>query len=223
MNHLSKVTKHNHLIEASYKLSLVGQRLFLLALAKINPLKPLEKSYDITADEYSKMYGISLKLAYRDINHGLNELYDADIKLNDLQLRILIRKRLVDEAKYHDGEGKISLSFPQKLHPFLCDLKSEYTSYRIGQVCHLKSNYSIRLFELIMQFKKTGEREITLKKLREWLRIEKKYKEFSNITKRIIKPSLKELNEKTSFKIEYKNIRKCRNIYSLRFNFIEIK
>ena len=222
MNHLSRVTKHNHLVEASYRLSLIGQRVFLLALAKINPLEYVETSYEITADEYSKMYGISSKLAYRDLNDGLNELYDADIRLNDLQLRILTRRRLVDEAKYHDGEGKISLSFPKKLHPFLCDLKSEYTSYRIGQVSHLKSNYSIRLFELILQFKRTGEREITLNKLREWFRIEKKYKTFSNITKRIIKPSLKELNEKTTFKIEYEKIKKGRKVNSLLFIFQEI-
>jgi plasmid replication initiation protein len=223
MNHLSRVTKHNHLVEASYKLSLVGQRVFLLALAKINPLESLKKRYEITADEYSKMYGISSKLAYRDLNDGLNELYDADIRLNDLQLRILTRRRLIDEAKYHYGEGKISLSFPKKLQQFLCDLKSEYTSYRIGQVANLKSNYSIRLFELILQFKKTGEREITLKKLREWFRIEKKYKTFANITKRIIKPSLNELNEKTTFKIEYKNIRKGRKVCSLLFIFDEIR
>jgi plasmid replication initiation protein len=223
MNHLCKVTKHNHLVEASYKLSLVGQRVFLLALAKINPLEYVETSYEITADEYSKMYGISPKLAYRDLNVGLNELYDADIRLNDLQLRILTRRRLVDEAKYHDGEGKISLSFPKKLHPFLCDLKSEYTSYRIGQVAHLKSNYSIRLFELILQFKKTGEREITLKKLREWFRIQEKYKDLRDVMRRIIKPSLKELNEKTTFKIEYKSVFKGRNVCSLIFVFEEIK
>ncbi len=222
MNHLSRVTKHNHLVEASYKLSLVGQRVFLLVLAKINPLEVLETSYEITADEYSKMYRISSKLAYRDLNDGLNELYDADIRLNDLQLKILTRRRLIDEAKYHDGEGKISLSFPKKLHPFLCDLKSEYTSYRIGQVSHLKSNYSIRLFELILQFKRTGEREITLKKLREWFKIEEKYKDFYDITKRIIKPALTELNDKTPFKIECKNIRKGRKICSLLFIFQEI-
>ena len=223
MNHLSTVTKHNHLVEASYRLSLVGQRVFLLALAKINPLEPLKTNYEITADEYSKLYGISSKLAYRDLNDGLNELYDADIRLNDLQLRILTRRRLIDEAKYHDGEGKISLSFPKKLHPFLCDLKSEYTSYRIGQVSHLKSNYSIRLFELILQFKRTGEREITLKKLRTWFRIEEKYKNFRDVIKRIIKPSLKELNDKTTFKIEYKSIKKGRNVCSILFTFHEIK
>jgi plasmid replication initiation protein len=222
MNHLSRVTKHNYLVEASYKLSLVGQRVFLLALAKINPIEPLKKQYEISAEEYSKIYNVSSKISYRDLKEGLNELYEADIRLNDLQLRILTRRRLIDEAKYYYGEGKISLSFPKKLEQFLCDLKNEYTAYRIGQVSNLKSHYSIRLFELILQFKKTRKRIITIDKLREYFKIEKKYKDFANITKRIIKPSIDELNTKTQFNIKYKITKKGRKVFSLTFIFNEL-
>lgn len=221
MNHLSKINKHNHLVEASYRLSLVGQRVFLLLLAKVNPLENLESYYEITAAEYTKMYGISIKTAYRDLEEGVDELYDADIRLNDLNLKILTRRRIVDEAKYHYGEGKISVSFPKKLEPFLCQLKSEYTQYRIGQVAGLKSAYSIRLFELIMQFKKTGERIIKVKHLKEWFRLGKQYTRFGDLKRRVIDPAIDELNSKTNFIITWNHIKRGRKIEALAFNFKE--
>jgi len=221
MNHLSTITKHNHLVQASYKLSLTGQRVFLLVLGKINPHKKLESTYEVTAEEYAKIYGITPKTAYRDLKQGLDELYNADIKLNDFELKILTRRRIVDEAKYHYGEGKISISFPEKLHPFLCEMHGKYTQYRIGQVSNLKSAYSIRLFELLIQFKSTGDRVITLKNLRDWFRLEKKYLRYADINKWVIKPAVAELNAKTNFSISYTTIKKNRCVHTISFLFTE--
>jgi len=221
MNHLSTITKHNHLVEASYRLSLVGQRVFLLALAKINPHAKLLKQYEITAEEYAREYKISPKIAYRDLKEGLDELYNADIKLNDMELKILTRRRIIDEAKYHYGEGKISISFPEKLEPFLCELHGQYTQYRIGQVSCLRSPHSIRLYELLIQFRKTSERLITIKKLRDWFRLEKKYKQYGDLNKWVIKRSVDELNSKTNLLIKYDCIKKGRSANSVLFSFNE--
>jgi plasmid replication initiation protein len=222
MNHLSKITKHNQLVQASYKLSLTGQRVFILILGKIKPKEPLKAYYEVTAEEFSRIYNLSPKTAYRDLENGLNELYNADIRLNDLSLKILTRRRIVDEAKYHYGEGKISISFPEKLHPFLCDIKNQYTEYRIGQVANLKSAYSIRMFELLLQFKTTGNRTITIKNLRDWFRIEKKYKTYADLNKRVIKPSISELNTKTKLSITYAITKKNRGAHALSFSFSEV-
>jgi plasmid replication initiation protein len=221
MNHLSKITKHNHLVQASYRLSLTGQRVFLLILSKINPKQKLADHYEVTAEEFSRIYKQSPKTAYRDLEKGLDELYNADIKLNDFELKILTRRRIVDEAKYHYGEGKISISFPEKLHPFLCEMHGTYTQYRIGQVSNLKSAYAIRLFELLMQFKSTGDRVITLKNFRDWFRIEKKYTRYADVNKWVIKPAISELNTKTNLSIKYTVIKKDRSVHTLSFLFNE--
>ena len=221
MNHLSKITKHNHLVQASYKLSLTGQRVFLLALSKINPKKKLEDHYEVTAEELARIWNLSNKVAYRDLKNGLDELYNADIRLNDLELKILTRRRIVDEAKYHYGEGKVSISFPEKLHPFLCEMHGKYTQYRIGQVSNLKSAYAIRLFELLIQFKSTGDRIITLKNLRDWFRIENKYHRYADLNKWVIKPAISELNTKTNLSIKYTTIKNGRSVHTLSFSFNE--
>ena len=221
MNHLSKITKHNHLVQASYKLSLTGQRVFLLLLSKINPHQKLEDYYEVTAEEVAKIYNVSPKVAYRDLKNGLDEWYNADIRLNDFELKILTRRRIVDEAKYHYGEAKASVSFPEKLRPFLCEMHDKYTQYRIGQVSNLKSTYSIRLFELMIQFKSTGDRIITLKNLRDWFRIEKKYIRYADLNKWVIKPAITELNAKTNLFIKYTIIKHGRNVHTLSFTFNE--
>lgn len=221
MNHLSTITKHNHLVQASYRLSLTGQRVFLLILGKISHKKKLEDHYEVTAEEFSRIYNQSQKTAYRDLKKGLDELYNADIKLNDFELKILTRRRIVDEAKYHYGKGKISVSFPEKLHPFLCEIHGRYTQYRIGQVSSLKSAYAIRLFELLMQFESTGDRIITLKNFRDWFRIEKKYSRYADLNKWVIKPAVAELNTKTNFSIKYTIIKKERRAHTISFSFNE--
>ena len=74
MGQLSKITKSNELVQAGYRLSLVGQRVFILLLAKIDTRKPLENSYTVTSQEYAHAYGVSLKNAYRDLEKGSNEI-----------------------------------------------------------------------------------------------------------------------------------------------------
>ena len=105
----------------------------------------------------------------------------------------------------------------------MCHLKSEYTQYRIGQVAGLKSTYSIRLFELLIQFKKLGDRTISLKKFREWFRIEKKYKRYADINKWVIKPAVDELNVKTALNVKYESIKKGRKVISVYFAHEEVK
>lgn len=55
------VTKHNGLIEASYKLTLNEQRLVLLCISQLDPRKPLPKEnlFTITAKDFASMFGIS--------------------------------------------------------------------------------------------------------------------------------------------------------------------
>ena len=129
----------------------------------------------------------------------------------------------MNEGEYHEREGKISLSFPEKIKPFLYDLKQNYTSYRIGQVVKLKSNYSIRLFEMLIQYKKLGTRKLSLKMLREYFKTGDKYTISHDFLKKVVKPAVADLNAKTSFTIMHRCIKKGRAIEAIEFNFMDDK
>ncbi|MFK0569727.1 replication initiation protein [Endozoicomonas sp.] len=56
------IVKHNHLIEASYRLNLDEQRLVLACIAKIDPRvgKDFPDEITVTAQEFSHHFGLKL-------------------------------------------------------------------------------------------------------------------------------------------------------------------
>jgi plasmid replication initiation protein len=213
------VTKHNSLIEASYKLTLNEQRLVLSCIAQIDSRKPLPKDnlFTITAKEFSEMYGIEEKHAYEALNEAANTLYERDIRTYDGKYRE--RFRWVYGVRYHDDGGKVTLGFSSWIIPYLTMLHERFTSYNIKQIAGLKSVYSIRLLEFFTQFKNTGKLIIGLEKFKERLDLKEEYKRFYDLKKRVIEPAVKELTEKSDFIITWKSVKEGKIIKSLVFNF----
>ena len=219
------VTKSNHLIEAGYKLSLNEQRLILSVIAQLDGRKPIPKDnyFVITADEFAKNFGIPLKQAYEVLDEAASRLYERDIKAFDKNGRTRERFRWVDGVKYWDGEAKVTLSFSQRIIPYLTKLHTELTSYELKQISKLKTSYSIRFYELLIQFRSTGERYISLEKLYERLEITNQYNRFYNLKKRILEPSINDINTSTSLSVEWDVVKKGKTITGLSFKFKEGK
>lgn len=216
------VTKSNHLVEASYRLSLDEQRLVLSCIAQIDSRKKVPDSLTVTVDEFSEAYGLSAGNAYNQLKDAANNLFERDIKINDVQLRTKERVRWIQRVKYFEGEGKVNLSFSDVVKNYLGELSSRFTSFKLRQVSSLQSVYSIRLFELLMQFQSIGERTIKLDELRIMLGIDDgKYKLFGDLKRRVIDPAMNELNAKTNFDVGYKAVRNGRAIGALEFSFKE--
>ncbi|WP_146672543.1 replication initiation protein, partial [Escherichia coli] len=87
----------------------------------------------------------------------------------------------------------------------------------------LSSSYSIRIYELLQQFRSTGERIIALNDFRSMLGIENKYKQFRDLNKILIKPCVDELNKKSDLAVTVETIKKGRTVVALHFRFKEDK
>lgn len=215
------VTKSNHLIEANYKLSLNEQRLVLSAVSQVDGRKPIDKDNDftITANEFSEIFKIPLKQAYEALDDAASRLYERDIKTHDSSAKTTERFRWVDYVKYWHGEAKVTLSFSRRVIPYLTLLHQQFTSYELKQISQMKSAYSIRLYELLVQFMKTGERSITLEKLRELFELKKQYSRFFDLKRYILIPSIKDINETTDIRVEWDVVKKGSRISGLLFVF----
>lgn len=217
----SLVTKSNYLVEAGYKLSLNEQRLILLAITQLDGRKPLPKdnNFVITASEFAKTFDIPIKQAYETIEDATSRLYERDIKAFDPKANALERFRWVERVKYWHGEGKVTLRFSLSITPYLTLLHQQFTTYELKQITRLKTAYSIRFYELLIQFLKTGERHITLKNLRELLEIQEQYPRFYDLKRFIIEPSILDINSETNLIVEWDVVRKGRTITGLLFIF----
>ncbi|MDE9475597.1 replication initiation protein, partial [Xenorhabdus bovienii] len=61
-----------------------------------------------------------------------------------------------EKAKYFSGEGTSEIVFADSIMPYLTQLKGQFTKIAIKNVAALKRTYSIRIYELLQQFKQTG-------------------------------------------------------------------
>lgn len=216
------VYKANALIEASYKLTLQEQRILLVCIAKLNPQdKNPNKTFQITSQEFLNIFpNVGKKHAEERLQEAIDKLAERWIHVYKDKEKRRIRW-IQEEAKYFNGEGKVEIVFSDSIMPYLTQLKGQFTSIILKNVSSLKSNYSIRIYELLMQFKIIGSRIITVQKLRNILEVEDKYRTFKSFNQWVIQPSLKELNEKSNLNVTVKTIKVGRSIKSLEFVFKE--
>lgn len=215
------VTKSNNLIEAGYKLSLNEQRLVLSVISQLDARKPFPKNNDfvITASEFSKIFDIPLKQAYEILDDAASRLYERDIKTFDHAAKTREKFRWVDGVKYWYGEAKVTLSLSRHIVPYLAMLHQQFTTYELKQISNLKTSYSIRFYELLVQFIKTGERYISLEKIRSLFELTKEYPRFYDFKKRIIFPSIYEINLNTNLLVEWDTVKNGKTITGLIFVF----
>ncbi len=213
------VTKHNHLIEASYRLTLEEQRLLLICISKIDPRtrEGIPENCTITAAEYSEQFGIQLKHAYQQLRTATDTIYERDIKIKGAKYRK--RRRWVQGADYNDDHGSITLIFSDYVKPYLGQLNGLFKSYQLKSISSLKSVHSIRLYELLNQWKQTGKRFIKLDDFKEMLNIEDKYDRYADLRKWVIEPAIRELNNKTDFNVRFEPEKQGRKVVRLSFFF----
>jgi plasmid replication initiation protein len=216
------VTRHNGLIESSYKLGLDEQRLLYLCITQLDPRKPLPKDncFTVTAHEFGEVFNIDSTNVYRQLEEASMELAERWIKTNDGKHREQFR--WVFGVKYHDDEGKVTLGFSPWVVPYLTLLHKQFVSLKLSQISNLKSIYSIRLLEFLMQFKATGKFIIELERFKDRLCITNEYKRFFDLKKRVIDVAVKELKEKSNIDITWKSLKVGKKIKQLEFIFHEV-
>lgn len=213
------VTKHNSLIEATYKIELNELKIIGICLSKINPEN--EDStlsiIEITAEEFANQCNIEKITAYDSLKRATNNLYNRSIiKIDE---RWVEKFRWVDWVKYYNYEGKVLVKFSHALLPYIKKLKERFTSYPIEHITKMKSVHTIRLYEMLMQFKHTGTLNIEIEELKKRLCIENEYKEFKILNIHVIKKAINEINKKTELQINYKKIKEGRFTKKIEFTF----
>ena len=214
----NKVTQSNKLIEASHTLTLNEKRLVLAAASLIDPRKPLPKDGYLTvrADSFADVFGLDVRHAYEALDDAASRLFERDIRRYS-KGKVVERMRWVFHVKYREGQGCVELGFSPTVLPHLTMLNREFTSYQLKQIGSLSSFYAVRLYELMSQFLKLGQRECTLDQLRQMLDLGDKYQDVKNLRVRVLDPALKELNAGTDLAVTAEPRRQGRKIVGFSF------
>ncbi|WP_104490243.1 replication initiation protein RepM [Acinetobacter indicus] len=222
-----QVVKDNVLINASYSLDLVEQRIILQGIVKsrdteqgFNALNPVR----IHASEYEKLYGVTKDGAYKALKDAVLSLFERQFSFTELQDEKLkvVKSRWVSQIAYVDDLAEIQIIFSPAVASMCSRLERHFTSYDLEQVAQLTSKYAVRLYELVIAWKATGKTPVfKLQDFRDKIGLldENEYSTMSNFKKFVLDLAVDQINEHTDIKLTYEQHKKGRTITGFSFKF----
>ena len=219
------IYKSNKVIEAGYKLSLNEQRLILVCIAKVNSSKPLttDQCFEVNIKEFASFFDISEHRAYQTLKDVSEQLFERYVIIDnpDPTNKNLkhTRTRWISAINYYPDEGKVSLIFSQFMIPYLSQLKGQFTFYQLENVSNMSSTYAIRLYELLMQWKSVGQREIEIEWLKKQFELSASYSRMNNLKARVIEPAIKDINTYSDYHVTWTQRKTGRRVTHFIFDF----
>lgn len=139
----------------------------------------------------------------------------------DEYIRMLKFYNLLDGLPPYKADADIvaRLIFTPEIIPLLSDLRSNFTQFLASDVSDFASIYSFRIYQLLMKFKSTGYVKISLDELKRMLMVTNKYPLVADFKRRAIDVAIREIDEKSPYKIiSYELLKTGR-----RFTDLEVK
>ena len=216
------IVKSNALIEASYSLDAVEQRVILLAILEARALNieiGLGTRIKVYASNYANTYGISKDMAYKAMKKAVLGLHQAEFRWSEMTPKGVkhTHSRFTDTITYCEGEGCIELIFGSQVIPQIIDLKKLFTSYEIEQTRNL-NRYGLRLYELLIRWRATGKAKMSLNDLRNTLGVlDDEYQAMGDFKKRVLDIAVSEINANTDITTSYEQHKQGRKIIGFTF------
>lgn len=220
------VNVSNALNEAAHRLTLSEKRIIMFAVAKIDSLRMMvgmkPPELRITAAEFVELYGVSPNTAYEELQSAAKQLYNRSIGFVKETRKgpELVNMRWIGAAHYHKSEGWVEIKFWHEVVPHLTALRSKFTSYKLAQASALRSVYSWRLLELLMQYESTGWRRDDIDAFCDAMDAKASHRaNFAQLRRWVIEPAVAELRDKDAWLIDWEPVKAGRKVIALKFKF----
>lgn len=221
------VVKDNALINASYSLDLVEQRLILLAIVEARRTGKGINANDalsVHAASYMQNFNVERQPAYISLKKACDDLFLRQFSYQTVNENGNVqnhRARWVSEIIYIENEATVKLIFSPAVVPLVTELEKHFTSYELEQVSGLSSAYAVRLYEILIAWRSTGK--VPLIKLEEFrnrlgLGVDE-YKAMCDLKKRVLDLAINQINEHTDITASYEQHKRGRVIIGFSFQF----
>jgi len=212
------VVKRNDLIQKSrHQLSLQEQKIVLYLVSKV---KPNDKDFTeqvFSIAEFCKICGL-------DADNGGNYAYIKNT-LRTLRSRCIwitlddgseTTVAWVNKVTMNKRSGLIRLRLDEDMKPFLLDLQEKFTQYELLYTLAMRSQYGVRLYELLKSYEYKQSITFGIDELKRLLFAES-YKQGADIKKRVIDPAIQEINTLTDISVTYELIKVARKFAKIAF------
>lgn len=220
-----RVYKANAVVEASYDLTVAEHRLLLACFAQIGREATDERLYRVYARDIAELADIPTPDAYRDTAVATERLYERSVEMFEGPNGAAPPKkrvfRWIQEAVYAEGEGYVDVRLSTSILPYVNNLLEQYTVYHMQDVARMTSRYAIRVYELLVQWRRRGTREVEVDWLRRTLGVGDKYKNFKDFRVWVLEQAVSQINERSPLHVEWEPRKTGRRVTHIEFTFTD--
>lgn len=244
------VSKSNQIVQKSrYNFTVSEQRTIAYICSKIKPIEaidrvkgtPFQLDYEFNILDYARVCSIEKNgKFYNEAKAILKSVADKSmwLILPDGSETLV---RWLAKVTTNKRSGIVKIKIDEDLAPYLFDLQSKFLSYGLKNILNMKSQYSIRLYELVksyhdMKVGQTDHRDFAekirtpqktywtmgLEELKKLLMVEniKSYQNFAEFKRKVLDVAQKEINELTDITLYFEPITKGRKTVKLKFTIV---
>jgi len=216
-----KVVKSNDLIQRSrFQLSLQEQKIILFMISKIKPNDEELLFQDFSVMEFCKVCGMDIDSGknYNNVKTAIQRLANKSVWLKEENgTETLIR--WINKAWINKKSGLIKIRLDADLSPYLLQLQERFTQYELLYTLAMKSQYSIRLYELLKSYEWQHKKIFDINELKQMLSAEK-YTRFPDFKRKVLDIALRELNDLSDINVFCEIIKEGRRFAKIEFSIV---
>lgn len=221
------VVQSNDLITAVYSTTIKEKVLLLACMSQIDSrenAKEITKQtkFVVTVEQMRELFfdDKNTKNAYRDLTNASTRLKRREVVISLGDNKTLLTE-FVSGVLFDPDNSQVTLTFAEDILPYLTQLKSNFTKYKLVDISDLSSIHAIRLYELITYWIGTNSysKTLDLDDFRYQMGVAGKYKQFGQLRKSVIDKAIDEINKNTAYRVTA-TFRKVKNTHvSMTLNF----
>lgn len=212
-----------------FELTLTEQRLILYAISKIKPTDVKFDEYTVQLKGFYDVCGIKEKDDYTELKkiiHGLQRKFwwitmeDPHEPGTECESSV----NWFTVARTNKKSGKFTFMFHPDMVPYLLELAKQreegngyYTQFTFQYILPMRSQYSIRLYELLKSYQKNN--------MTWWFKLDelkrlldcRSYKLFADFRINVLNIAVKEINEYSDLKIKYETEKDGKRVSGVTF------
>ena len=216
------VVQSNELIEASYspELTTRAHKVARLILSLISPDDKDLKLYTVPISTLKDFLGYKENTSWGNFYPEMKDIAD---RLNKEPIVIKTQDKVTTAyfiAGYEMDSAARTVTFEVSLllKPYLLALKRNFTRYPLHYIARLRSAYSIRLYELLSQYRNIGHRTFELGALQ--LLLGSNYEYYANFKDKVLSIAKRDLDANTDITFDYDEIKTGRKVTALKFTIL---
>jgi plasmid replication initiation protein len=209
------VVQHNTLVETPTTTTLLEARIFCLMLRTIRKGDTEVPTAVIPLEELFPTFGGH---QHQLLEAAMLRMMSATLRIPEPNEEDVHLVSLCDSMRYDSATKMLIATFGKAVTPYLVNLAGNFALADVDELLAIKSNSSQRLYWLMRAWQFKSPHTISVEQLKELTAASDHYKEYSDFRRKVLKPSVAELNE-LSFDITYTERRqRGRAVTDITFN-----